>query len=176
MLPEMSLTRGNLRPSVSTNRGLEKFLLFTLNVPKFRGVFPCDLMPVMKTGEIVILNTDPSALPGKHYVCLRKLSNSQYEMFDSLSVNISIIFPRLTEELKRRGIYKKITHANKTPIQNLNSHTCGFFCVDYTLRKAFAEYCKISQEFRTQNTRANDYIVIRNILQWVQLCLQRYEK
>lgn len=168
----MSLTRGSLLPSLSTNRGLEKFLIFTLDVPKFRGVFACDLIPVMKCGETVILNTDPSSLPGKHYVCLRKVSAENYELYDSLSVNIPIVFPRLTEELKRRGIYKKLTYINKRPIQHLTSHTCGFFCVDFTLRKAYSEYRDMSQEFKS-NTRLNDYIVIKNILRWVELCINR---
>lgn len=171
MLPEMSPTRASQLPSLSTNRGLRQFLMKTLNVPKFRGVFACDLMPVLKPGESAILNTDPHTLPGRHYICLRRINKNQYELFDSLSADLSTMFPLLTQELKRRDIYHKIRKVNTSPIQHYNSHMCGLFCVDFILGRAFPTYRDFSHPFQRQ-TSYNDVIVISNILHWVTFCLK----
>ena len=154
---------------LSTNAGLNKLLTLTLKVPKFVGVFACDLMPTLKVGQSVILNTDRHTLSGTHFICIIRVKRHFFEYFDSLNVDLPTAFPQLHEELTRRGIYRHLKPALSTPVQHHKSQMCGLFCVDYILKKTFVEYSAISTKLHTDTGKLwmNDTRVITNIDRWL---------
>jgi len=117
----------------------------------FKGVYPIDKIPKINNG-VIIINTDISTGPGKHWVALSMCKNL-CEYFDSFGL------PPLHNELitilnKFKGyLYNTVT------LQNVNSSTCGNYCVIYaSLRCRGYKYNQIINIF-TSNTKINDKIV-----------------
>lgn len=85
------------------------------------GVFPLDLIPKSFTHFPIcfIANTDPSYLPGQHWVAYYFTSPTDYEFFDSYGLHPSLYSMPYTSP----------THFNTVPLQSLKSAVCGQFCL-----------------------------------------------
>ena len=94
--------------------------------PMFRGVYPINLLPVIKDGAYVI-NTAPDTHPGLHWVALLVQGNS-IEYFDSYGGDPS---PKL-----RRWAGTKKWVSNPIPLQSPFTSVCGQYCVFYLLQRA----------------------------------------
>lgn len=74
---------------------LQQTALQFLGTKKFKGVFPYDVMPKIKRGESVILNTDSHDKPGEHWTSIYRKSNTQYYFFDSYGREWTNVIPSL---------------------------------------------------------------------------------
>ncbi len=96
------------------------------------GVFPSDREPSPTSTDkypcCYVLNTDPSNMPGEHWLafyCASPASRTEY--FDSLG------FSRKDYGLAD-GDYVQV---NKKMLQAVNSNMCGEYCVYYLERRSF---------------------------------------
>jgi hypothetical protein len=91
--------------------------------------------------KVLIVNLDPSWMPGSHWIAICNLLN-EYELFDSFG-----------ESSKSLGIYfNKLT--NKRPIENcsqfqsITASTCGHFCLYFSQnRVAGRSFVEIVENF-----------------------------
>jgi len=89
------------------------------------GIYPSDLLPDNPSKPCCfIVNTDPSHLPGKHWVVIYLSENSVIEYFDSFGR--PPIINNIQTFINKYG--KKLIN-NKKQIQNNTSNTCGMFCI-----------------------------------------------
>jgi hypothetical protein len=121
--------------------------------PCFKGVFPCDQLPYDANLPInIIANTDPANLPGEHWICISIKKNGRGQYFDSFGL------PPLKEEFFN-FLERKCTKGwsyNKVALQNLNSQTCGHYCVLYVIFKCQdLSYKNFISKFNS-NTLEND--------------------
>lgn len=90
----------------------------------YGGVLAIDELPiVVKKPTVFIVNTDPIALPGTHWVVL--FMDTICEHFDSAGFTPRDGFDIYLTAKGPRYIY------NDTRLQNINSSTCGLFCLFY---------------------------------------------
>ena len=100
------------------------------NYKCFKGVFPCDQLPYNLSLPLnIIVNTDPSYLPGEHWVCISINKNGFGQYFDSFGLYPikEEIFKFLEEKCYNGWSYNQVT------LQNINSNTCGNYCVLYII-------------------------------------------
>jgi len=145
-----------------TNGYIEELVKKKLKVKSFEGVFPCNLLPhKLKRGASLIVNTDPSHLPGSHYVALYQ-TKEKLLYFDPLCMPQDH-FSDLSENLKRRQM--KTHPVLKKPVQDVESRFCSFFCVDFilSLTSPFSK-AKVKTYKKSPNLMQNDAIVLKNLL------------
>lgn len=98
----------------------------------FKGVFPCDKIPIIKKfPSVIIVNTDKSNSSGKHWVSLYFKNKNTCEYFDSFGLPIN------NKYIKKYLIklnYKKYVY-NRIQFQKLNSKLCGYYVVAFVLCK-----------------------------------------
>ena len=96
----------------------------------FKGVFPCDLLPYDEKLPLnIIVNTDPSHLPGQHWVCISIEKNGFGQYFDSFGIEP---FKEEIIDFLDKKCTKGWRH-NKVAPQNITSITCGHYCVLYII-------------------------------------------
>jgi hypothetical protein len=99
------------------------------NKKDFLGCFPLDRLPPFPTKfpKSIIINTDKSTLPGKHWVAL-VLTEKKCYYFDSFGM------PLIEENIKKylEPHYQTITYSGMR-IQDSSSSYCGPFCVCFVL-------------------------------------------
>ena len=96
------------------------------NFKCFKGVYPLDLLPYHLDLPLnIIVNTDPSNLPGEHWVTISINGEGFGEYFDSFGLPpLKIeIFNFLEKKCRKGWIY------NNVALQNIKSNTCGHYCV-----------------------------------------------
>ena len=132
------------------------------NFSCFKGVYPCDRLPYNNKLPLnIIVNTDPSYLPGQHWVCISIKKNGRGQYFDSFGLPPlkQDIFEFLEAKCTKGWSYNTVT------IQNINSHTCGHYCVLYII---FMCQSLSNDEFISKfnsNTSQNDrrmYAIFKN--------------
>jgi hypothetical protein len=120
----------------------------------FIGVFPRDLLPkekITKRPIALIVNTDPSYLPGQHWIALFINTDNVAEYFDSYGL------PPLNKEifqfLNKLNVEKLVYQTKQ--LQGLRSSTCGHYCVTFIkLRCQEIPFYKILfLNFNDQNIR-----------------------
>jgi hypothetical protein len=117
----------------------------------FKGVYPLDKIPNINKGSIII-NTDVSSGPGKHWVAIT-INSRNSEYFDSFGLP-----PIHVHIIKFLNKFDGYCYNNIT-LQNINSTTCGNYCVVYvSLRCRGYKYNQILEIFN-KNTLVNDKIV-----------------
>ena len=169
---EMSLIEENPSLLSNTESRLSKeeintLLKKTLRLLRFRGVFPCDLIPKrMKWNEKAIVNTDPHFLPGLHYiaVCVRRRREILY--FDPLNLNIERSFPTLFAVLKERNV--TVIRALKSPIQAPSSKFCGFFCIEWLLLLQYPHVKLKAYRKKEKYLKENNKICVQNIIKMIR--------
>lgn len=88
---------------------------------KFRGVFAADRLPELNRGHSCIANTDPSDLPGTHWIALARSNSDKIYFYDSFGRSPKKLMPML----KRRYRGKKILYDTKDKEQELDETNCG---------------------------------------------------
>lgn len=119
----------------------------------FQGIFSADNVPSkIDNLKFVIVNTDVSSGPGKHWYALVRLNNL-IECFDSLGV---------TEDRKQficshiKGI--RFVSINLTPLQPFSSQLCGQFVLYYL----FERYQNLDLKFSVLLNQCFDDNVVTN--------------
>jgi hypothetical protein len=140
--------------SITLQEAMEKYH-FSRN--KFCGVFPYDMIPTKISKPCsIIINTDPSYLPGKHWVAISIDSKGNCNYFDS--------FGKPPDKYKiihflRKNCEKKLFY-NKSVLQNIFSDTCGHFCAVFLvfMNKGF-KFSDFINLFSKTNTYYNDLLI-----------------
>jgi len=119
---------------------------------KFLGVFAADEIPHVTTfPSCCVLNTDPSRLPGTHWVAVYYCSRRSVEFFDSYGMHPTA--------------YKLPIHPtiwNKLPLQSIRSSLCGQYCSYYLYHRARGySLHRIVRRFSPSQPLANDCKVYR---------------
>lgn len=113
-----------------SNDYLHTLIKKRLKVKSCLGVYAVDECPPMKNQQTVILNTDPSDRPGKHFIALYKVASNTI-LFDSASNSLEL-YPLFSVILSKKGLSPQ-HRIPLQPIQDLSSNFCGFFCLDYIM-------------------------------------------
>ena len=143
-----------------SSEDLEKFLysdsLLFYNVG---GVFPIDKLPNKKhSKKCFIINSDPSFLPGKHWIAVFFPPNSLPEFFDSLGRSPSHYSEKLLNFLLEENSEGFVYNCKR--LQPSHSSTCGLFCLYFLyFRIRGYSFSNILKRFGT-NLEHNDSIVI----------------
>ena len=123
-------------------------------IAEFGGVFPADCLPIKIDKKLYIMNTDPSDLPGKHWVAM--FTGDKPEFFDSLGNPPSFYRKTFEQFLINAGpdyIY------NCQRIQDFGSTTCGYYCIYYVLLKSMGYSINDIVTSFGKNLQSNDRIV-----------------
>ena len=120
---------------------------------RFDGVFSADNLP--EKTRLLLVNTDPSHRPGRHWVCMYVDNDGYGEYFDSFGDPPTANFERY---LNRHCSSWK---CNRGQLQSVISRFCGHYCIYYCmLRSRGVDMCKIVSSFST-DTALNDVLVRR---------------
>ena len=93
----------------------------------FTGVYACDTVPKTFSSlpACYIMNTDPIALPGRHWIAVYLSLYGPHEFFDSYGRQQSTVAPTI----RGQGTTKWIE--NTIELQGPMSTTCGQYCLYY---------------------------------------------
>lgn len=128
------------------------------------GVFSIDNLPESVSESIYFINSDPSYLPGMHWICVYFPKNSPAEFFDSLGHAPNYYSQKLSLFMKNTFIY------NTRRLQAYNSNTCGLYCLFFLYYRIRGySFSEILENF-TPNLDINDKIVIDFYLKKVSNC------
>ena len=145
-----------------TNFQLERLLKEDLKVDNFVGVYPADMWPKrLGKGKSFISNTDPSDLPGEHYVAFFKHEKNTFFYFDPLAQPIE----HYSYLWRRNGQrYRTFVAVLNSPIQAALSRFCGYFCCNYILAQN-RKYATCIRPFTLNPSKlaANDVMAVRNL-------------
>jgi hypothetical protein len=99
------------------------------NVPNFIGVFPIDKLPKLNvaTNAKLVVNLDPSNLPGTHWVAIALRDGKGY-YFDSYGDFPPMEIQQWLARNSRDWTY------NSTVLQSPSSLVCGHLCVNFLKR------------------------------------------
>lgn len=142
-----------------SSKDLEQFLFNdSVLLNNVGGIFSVDNLPEnVNFKKIFIINSDPSYLPGEHWLAVFFPSNSLPEFFDSFGKSPSqysqSIFNFLIEKDSRGFVY------NCKRIQSTQATSCGLFCLYYLyFRIRGFTFASIMERFG-RNLEHNDVIV-----------------
>jgi len=108
-----------------------------LNIPKFRGVFMRDTLPVEpKKEECGIVNLNTSVERGSHWVCYYKNGLNRI-YFDSYGQITPIEIQNYLKRRKEQGI--GVIQRNTDIVQPFNTHICGHLCL-FTLKALSSDW------------------------------------
>ena len=91
----------------------------TPTIKNFRGVFAADEVPLLNSDCSLIVNTDPSFLPGEHWIAIH-VDKGQTKVFDSFGFPPPLF---ITEKSAFNVSF------NPNLIQHPLSDSCGLFCI-----------------------------------------------
>lgn len=123
------------------------------------GVFSTDNLPQKEIiKKSYIINTDPSYLPGKHWVVVYFPKDSSGEFFDSLGRSPAsyshYILDFLIENSSKEFIY------NTQVLQPSRSSTCGMYCLFFLYYRVRGFSFEKILKYFSKNLEHNDNIVI----------------
>lgn len=88
----------------------------------YLGCFPIDQLP--STDGSFVLNSDPSHMPGEHWICV-ELRGSSAVFFDSFALP-----PAVYSEQLHNLVYDRFNvWTNLTRLQGSSSNVCGQYCI-----------------------------------------------
>ena len=126
---------------------------FPLIEEHFVGVFPLDKIPSsIENKSCLIFNKDTSDSGGSHWLCLIRTFNNNYEIFDSLGCQLSVIKPHLKFK-------KAVYFYNTNAFQELTSSTCGLFALYYLIHRMMnlqLSYRDLLSEIFCENKQKNE--------------------
>jgi hypothetical protein len=105
---------------------------------------------------LIISNTDPSWLPGKHWVAFYFPKNDLPEFFDSFGHPPNFYTPDFSSFLKLNSPTECYIF-NQWQLQSSNSNVCGLYCVLYGLSKyKKLSYVTFLNQFAPEEVHQND--------------------
>ena len=98
----------------------------------FRGVYACDQLPkrYVPRPSAFVVNTDPSTLPGEHWVAIYITRDGEGEYFDSYGQPVKL--PEIKTFLKKNA---RRTYHNRRPLQGPWTAVCGQYCIFFLLQR-----------------------------------------
>ena len=141
-----------------TTLDLENFIRQYANsktVTAFLGVFSIDHLPekLPRLPVLLIVNTNPSNLPGQHWKAVFISRNGNGEVFDSLAAPISLKLEQWMTRNTRRWISSKLT------LQSPLSASCGGYVLYYVMTRLGHKSLKACVKPFSRNVFDNDEIV-----------------
>lgn len=126
-----------------------------LMLKAFGGIYPSDKLPrIGYSGKCCFINSDPSFLPGRHWMCVFFPENTYPEFFDSLGRCPSYYSNRIARFIGKEYLYNSIR------LQAHNSSTCGLYCLYFFyFRVRGISYVDILKSF-SSDLEHNDSVVI----------------
>jgi len=124
----------------------------------FLGVFACDRLPSRlppKRPLLLVCNTDPHDLPGRHWIVIFIGDDSVGELFDSL--NDSAALPQIIVTYLNRSCRSWIR--NSRQLQSAATRFCGQYCVFYCLFRSLGYSLNAIESCFTTDTGLNDVFV-----------------
>lgn len=123
---------------------------------KFKGVFSSENMPkkstYFQTPFCFVVNTDPSWLPGAHWVAIFVDQDQKIEFFDSFGRR------PMTQHLK--NFCGREYTFNERIIQSLTSNVCGQYCIYFLYNRCSGKsFSRIMKCFNPNTAWINDRIV-----------------
>jgi hypothetical protein len=121
----------------------------------FRGVYACDKLPKnVPTSSLYVCNTDPSTLPGEHWIVIYIDSKKRADFFDSFGMHPSVkIFETF---LNNNSVVW--SHSNKV-VQHPFSDACGYHCIFFAFHRCLGFNMNAIVNMYTNNLMYNDAIV-----------------
>ena len=97
-----------------------------LTASQFEGVFAADQIPkhVRSYPAGMIINTDPSHLPGEHWLALHFPSAKEVEFFDSYGFPPVAYGNHFTKALEDKQVTR-----NRKSLQSADSNVCSYYCL-----------------------------------------------
>lgn len=127
------------------NLNTDQIIRALQEINQFGGVIPSNKLPQNVRNKFYVINTDPSYMPGKHWVAV--YTAKVPEFYDSLGRPPSFYNKDFEYFLINHGpnyIY------NSQRIQSYGSSVCGVYCIYYVLKRSMGYSIKeIVQEFST---------------------------
>ena len=136
---------------------IAKYVLRKANV-NYLGVFARDHIPNLHSVSYpccFICNTDPSHLPGTHWVSFYLTNPSCIEFFDSYGLHPSTY-----------GFTISITCHNTIQFQSIHSHVCGEYCIFFLYYRSHCK-CSLTKNFDPNHLSRND----KKVARWVKSIL-----
>lgn len=133
------------------------------NVPGFIGAFAYDQLPPNSTNDFsLVLNTDPSHLPGEHWLAIVKNQTLIYfiDSYGRHYTDSSFETPFIKTVEKLIGQNKVVY--NKMWLQQLTSNVCGDYCV-YFIRELSKNSFKKCLAVFSDDLRKNDKHVLNYV-------------
>ena len=125
-----------------------------LTKQNFRGVFPVDLINQNNEPGLYVCNTDPSHMPGQHWIVISISKNYIGEYFDSFGFPPQKIeFLNFLNRNTQRWTY------NKKVLQHPFSTVCGHYCVLYALNYSKGLSLEYFSTLFNKNLYENDIVV-----------------
>ena len=122
----------------------------------FNGVFPVDYLKFIKNPPtMVVVNTDPSSQPGKHWLLFFRTDSGVMEMFDSLGKDLKTYSHQIQDFAQRFDDTVKFVSRR---IQPKNSALCGHYCLYYAY-------------MRCAGSSMNDIIAEMPTADWIKECV-----
>jgi hypothetical protein len=112
--------------------------------------------------SLFVCNTDPSTLPGKHWIAIYTDHQRRGEYFDPFGLHPSV---RHFEAFVNNNCSSWL--CNTKTIQDLLSDACGYHCVLYAVRRCAGFDLRSIINMYTANTQFNDAIAkafVRNLV------------
>lgn len=124
----------------------------------FLGCYSSDNYPksLKRDKEFFVVNKDPSYKQGSHWMVVF-LNNGVVEFFDSAGTTENTVVDFLTFDKTFDCMF------NETPLQPLNSTSCGEFCVFFAkkrLKDYNLTYCKFLNKYFSINLEKNNKTVL----------------
>lgn len=123
--------------------------------PGFQGVFPCDHLPNAEPFTSFIVNTDPSAEPGDHWIAIY-ISEKTLYFFDSFGRKIDDFKDPFKSYMKRFSKNFNVRTDSKL-LQFFLSNSCGYWCIYYI----YCKFCNVRFMFKifSNNNLKNEKIL-----------------
>ena len=96
----------------------------------FKGVYALDFVKHCHGPGVYVCNTQPSSMPGEHWIVLCVTNDNKAEYFDSFG------FPPMKREFKQFLAKTSDWSYNEDAIQHPLSTVCGHYCVLYAINFA----------------------------------------
>ncbi len=85
---------------------------------------------------MIIVNTEPAAKMGRHWLLFYFAAGGLVEMFDSLGKDLNHYPPEISLLAARQGTMSRVL---KDRVQLPNSSLCGHYCLYYAYRRCLGE-------------------------------------
>ena len=150
---------------------LQKFLTYDKTLSKFNmKVCAADQLPkvLSKYPTGFIVNTDPIAKHGSHWIAIFFYSVNYCEFFDSLGHPPAYYhkhFEKFIKSFANEYIY------NRQKIQMMTSNVCGVYCLMFILYCCHGKRLCIFQRLFSKNKLHNDTFIMRMYKHYITRCL-----